>query len=364
MNGAGQPDSPAKPVKQADEISLKELFLKVGEWWCYLLGRWKLILLVVILGAVAGLLWSVLSPVKYKASLTFVLDENDNSTLSSYAGLASQFGVNLGNAGSGSLFQGDNIIQFLQSRLMIENALMTSGSFGGKETTLADNFLSWSSLGKKLKKDPVLKAVHFPIGLSRDQFSLEQNKVMRSVYKNIIDDRLEIVKPDKDLSFIEVTCTSPEEMFSKLFTERLMKEATDFYVNTKTKQIKESVDRLQQQSDSVLQLLNKKTVTTAATQDMNLNPARSITAVPAQLAARDQSILMTTYGELVKNLNIAKISLVQQTPVIQIVDAPRLPLEKMRLSWLKGIILGGFVLGFLAVLILLMRMIYQQVMRD
>jgi len=308
-----------------------------------------------------GLLLAVLTPLKYKASLTFVLDESNSNALSSYAGLASQFGINL-NAGGENIFQGDNIIQFLQSRLMIENTLMTVGDFDGKKETLADNFLSWSGLKDDLRKDPALMNVHFPPNLSFDRFSLQQNRVMTSIYKNIIKDKLEVDKPDKSVSFIQVTCTTVNELFSKYFTERLVKQAADFYVDTKTKQVRESVNKLQQQSDSVLRLLNKKTIAAATTQDMNLNPALSITNVPVQMAARDQSILMATYAELEKNLSLAKVSLVQQTPIIQVIDTPVLPLERAKPGKLKGLIIGGVLGAFLVGLFLILKYLYNDIM--
>lgn len=361
MSDTGKQSSTIKSVGKDYEISLKELILKTREWFHYLLGKWKIILIFSVLGAGGGVLWSILAPVRYKASLTFVLDESNNS-LSSYAGLASQLGINLNTAGGENIFQGDNIIQFLQSRLMIENTLMTVGDFDGKKETLADNFLSWSDLEDDLKKDTDLMNVRFPSSLSVDKFSLQQNKVMTLIYKNIIKDKLEVDKPDKKLSFIQVTCTTVNELFSKYFTERLMKQAADFYVNTKTKQVRESVDKLQQQSDSVLRLLNKKTIAAATTQDMNLNPALSITNVPVQMASRDQSILMATYAELEKNLSLAKISLVQQTPIIQMVDTPVLPLERVKLGKLKGLIIGGVLGVFLIGLVLTFKCLYNDIM--
>jgi uncharacterized protein involved in exopolysaccharide biosynthesis len=46
--------------------------------------------------------------------------------------------------------------------------------------------------------------------------------------------------------------------------------------------------------------------------------------------------------ELVKQSELAKVTLRKETPLIQIIDRPILPLAKERFGKAKGIVLGGF----------------------
>jgi uncharacterized protein involved in exopolysaccharide biosynthesis len=55
------------------------------------------------------------------------------------------------------------------------------------------------------------------------------------------------------------------------------------------------------------------------------------------------------YLEIVKNLEISKMTLLNQTPIINIIDKPILPLEEEKLSKSIAGILGGFLGGFLSV---------------
>jgi len=56
--------------------------------------------------------------------------------------------------------------------------------------------------------------------------------------------------------------------------------------------------------------------------------------------------------ELVKQAGLAKVTLRKETPLIQVIDSPILPLTKERFGKAKGILLGGILAGFLTVMVL------------
>lgn len=346
---------------QQDEISLKEIIVSLKQWIRFLFSRWLVILIVGMLGAGLGLFYALSKKPQYVAELSFVLEDSKSNSLGGYAGLASQFGIDLGGGSASGVFSGDNIIEFLRSRLMVEKTLLSTVTANGAEKTLVDFYLDINELRDKWKK-PELKKVSFPVGLSRDKFSVLQDSVLNVVYLRFLRKELVVAKPDKKLSFIVVKCMSENEFFAKSFTERLVKEATDFYVQTKTQRSKASVDKLQFKADSLETLLNRKTYSAAVAQDLNLNPARSIARVESELVNRDKTVLMTMYAEVVKNLEISRMSMAQETPIIQIVDRPILPLREEKFSKLKGIIAGGVLAGFLTICWLIVRRMYRNIM--
>ncbi|SHN44847.1 lipopolysaccharide biosynthesis protein [Chitinophaga sp. CF418] len=349
-------------AKKSDEISLKELVLKLRDWWKYLLSKWLIILIIGLAGAGLGLVFSMLSKERYIGELTFVLEENKPGGLAAYSGLASQFGIDLGGGSGSGLFEGDNIMEFLRSRFIIEKTLLTPINANGKKMTLVTWYINTSDWREKLDKTPVMKAITYPIGQDRKTFTLLQDSLLNKIYKHLLEKDLEITKPDKKLSFIKVTTTTENELFSKFFTERLVDEAAAFYTYTKTKRSKVNVDKLQSMADSLQDQLNKKTYTLAAVQDVNLNPVRQVSSVKGELISRDKIVLQTMYGEVIKNLELSKLTMAQETPVVQVVDTPILPLEKKRFGKLKGLVLGGFLGGFLIVFILVFRRIYREML--
>jgi uncharacterized protein involved in exopolysaccharide biosynthesis len=65
--------------------------------------------------------------------------------------------------------------------------------------------------------------------------------------------------------------------------------------------------------------------------------------------------------ELVKQTELAKVTLRKETPLIQVIDRPILPLPKERFGKAKGILMGGIVTGFLTVLGLILRKIIKEI---
>jgi uncharacterized protein involved in exopolysaccharide biosynthesis len=94
-----------------------------------------------------------------------------------------------------------------------------------------------------------------------------------------------------------------------------------------------------------------------------MNPARQVAGVNTELQTRDKMVLQTMYTEVIKNLELSKMTMAQETPIMQIIDKPMLPLEKDRLGKLKAMIIGGFILSFLAVLVIFTRLLVKGVMK-
>ena len=87
---------------------------------------------------------------------------------------------------------------------------------------------------------------------------------------------------------------------------------------------------------------------------LDINPAYPTANVGIELKQRDKMVLQTIYAEIVKNLEISRTMLIQETPTFQVVDEPELPLKKNSTGYLISIIYGGLIAGILGMLYLLM----------
>jgi hypothetical protein len=151
--------------------------------------------------------------------------------------------------------------------------------------------------------------------------------------------------------------TSENELFSKIFCESIAKETSDFYIETKSKKSRINVNVLQKQVDSIRQALNYAITGVASEADnvYNLNPAFNIKGAPSKKKQVDVQANTAILTNLVVQLELAKITLRKETPLIQLIDRPILPLQKEKFGKLKYIILGGL-LGLLLIFLYLIVM--------
>lgn len=350
---------------ETEEISLKDLIISFQDWVRYLWSKWWFILLFGILGAVLGFIYAALKKPVYTASTTFVLDAGDQgSGLSAYAGLASSFGIDLGGGGGG-IFQGENILELYKSRTMISQALLSPAMFNGKQQLLIDRLIEFNKLREQWKQKPELKNIQFNVSdsYSHPRQQILHDSLLSGIAADINKNYLKVEKPDKKLNIIAVSVKTGDELFAKAFNEQLVQTVNNFYLQTKTKKSLENVAILQQKADSIRGVMSGAIYRAANIADAtpNQNPTRMVQRVaPIQNAQASAEINKSILAELVKNLELSKISLQKETPLIQIVDKPILPLEKSGFGKLKGIIIGGIISGIIGLVILITRRIIRE----
>ena len=128
-----------QPRYYADEIRLKDVILKVRQLKRDLLKNGKLIFVFGVLFAGIGLLYCINQDLRYEAELTFVVEDGQSggSAMSKYAGLASQFGFDMG-MGASTTFSENNIIELLTSRRIVESALLNEVEVDGKKKAISE----------------------------------------------------------------------------------------------------------------------------------------------------------------------------------------------------------------------------------
>ncbi len=327
----------------------------IGDWLGSIAGAlhfWKLILLAGILGGLLGLGYALFKPVTYTARLSFVVEESKAGGGGSIASaLAGQFGFDIGGlSGTSGVLAGDNVLELLKSYSLVKKTLLTPFT-EGSTVSLADYYAEVYKWKEKWRDHSAVKRqVNFPAG--QQKFTRLEDSLLQTIVKRIIERELFISKPDKKLGFFELRATTKDEAFSQVFCERLLKITTDFYVDTKTKRLTNNINRLQKRADSLGGLLDRKTYSSAEAERLLLdaNPAYSSPQVNAEISSRNKFIQGTIYAEIIKNLEVSRTSLSQETPTVQIVDYPELPLKKNETWWVLAVITGGLAGLFISTL--------------
>jgi uncharacterized protein involved in exopolysaccharide biosynthesis len=340
-----------------DEISLKELLEKAKEWSNYLLSKWKVILIAGIVGVALGVTYSIMKKPVYKATLTFVVeDDKSGGGLGGALGLASSFGIDLGGGG-GSVFSGANLMELFKSRSMIEKTLLNDITVNDKQISLAEIYIQDQGWRESWSEDLKLQEISFKSRNTNEHFGRVKDSILGKIYSDLSKSNLNVEQKDKKNAIISIEVTSINEFFAKNFAEVMIKEVSKFYIETKSKKSKENMLILEHQTDSIRQALNGAITGVAVANDntFNLNPALNIKRAPSARRQVDVQANTAILTELVKQTELAKVTLRKETPLVQVIDKPIFPLEKEKFGIFKGVILGGFLTGFLTTLVLIVR---------
>lgn len=310
---------------QPTTVALSHLLSEAKAMVSYWFGMRKLILITLFLVSGVVLLYSFLQKQQYEATTSFILEEKSATGGGGLSGLASQFGFDLGGLGAGgSIFSGDNILDILRSRHIVEKVLLSKldSSKGGQ--TLADLYIP------QLRKD--IPAVDYTNVVYPKPLNRLQDSVLYLIYDKIVSKNLVVDRVNKKGSIIKVTVVSESELFSKIFSDRLVFETIKLYVDQKTSVSNRNIARLEARADSLLRVLNNKSYQSASLQILDANTAFRSTAVPVELSQREKSISFALFSEVVKNLEASRMSLASQTPIINILDTAKYPLLNRKKS--------------------------------
>jgi len=351
-----------------DEVGFKDLILILRDWFIYIKSKWLIIFLAGVIGAAIGFYYALIQKPTFTATLTFALEDDKPSGgggLSGALGLASSLGIDLGT-GAGGAFSGANLIELMKSRTLIEKSLLNPITVGKEKFSLAEYYINNSKLRKVLEKNSDLANIHYVIDDNRSNFSLQKDSILGEIYNSIVfGGALNVSQKDKKVSIISVEVKSENEFFSKELSESVVKEVSEFYIETKSKKAKINVAILQKQADSIRFELNTAIsgVAQASDNTFNLNPALIIKKTPSTRRQIDVQANTAILTQLVTNLEMAKVTLLKETPLIQVIDKPILPLHKEKIGKLKNLLIGGFLAAFLVIIFVLLKRSFEGLLK-
>ena len=341
------PDHPHSPAATHEELDFKGLLQSMQRWTKFLLRKKIWIIGLFILGIVAGVGYSLFSVTEYDAKASFVLDEQsvNNNPLGGMSGTGlSAFGMNA--SAEANLFAGDNLIWLYTSKRMIGETLMTRVEDGGEKRLLLAWFIEINNdlrkFQEKLKKD---NPGHVPISNAStpENLSVSQTKVLNYAINLIRNDYLEVNLEDHTTGIISVRIIAKDELFALRFVDEIVSRVNTFYINTKTKKNLQQVEVLQEKANEINKNMTGSMQSAAMAMD-NIpyaNPLNQELKVQPQRRAVDVQVNSTIYGSIIQQLELARITLNKETPLIQVIDQPAIPLTVVRPNPILWAIIGG-----------------------
>ncbi len=319
------------------EIEIRDIIITLKEIKQELISRSFKIGLFVFLFSLTAVLINFFQDSRYKAELSFVVEDKQKSTpLSSVSGLASQFGFDFFSS-SNSTFSQANIMELLKSRGVISKTLLRSNN----KNLFIQNYISMYNLDSDWKNNKDLEGITF-----KNQIDIKHDSIITMIWEKIIEDDISVEIKNDETDIIYLSFKSKEEKFAKLFSENLIDEMSSMYIEYQTKQSTNTIDFLQNRADSVFNELEKAEEEFARVKDINQRIIKASGRLKELQLMRSVEVLSTMYLELIKNIEISKLTLLNQTPIIQVIDRPTLPLEDTKLSTFLVFFIS-FVLSFL-----------------
>jgi uncharacterized protein involved in exopolysaccharide biosynthesis len=343
-----------------DEIHLKDILIKLSEYKTYLFRKKFTIIFVSGFFFMFGIVYALYSDKKYTAELTFVVEDQQQGggALGSMTGIASQFGFDIGGSSS-TTFSQNNILEFLKSRGVVEAALMQNRKVNKIEDLLIEHYLHLNKIKDLWKADKDLSPVSFHGKLTQDNDS-----VSGGIWKNIIEDKLVVELQSDEANIINLSYTSVDDEFAKMFVETLIEQMSKMYISHQTAQSSNTLDFLSSRADSVFIELEMAEEEFAKVKDINQRIVKASGRLKELQLMRNVEVLNTMYLEIVKNLEISKLTLLNQTPIIQIIDKPILPLQVEENSKTFLGLLAAFLGGFLSLAFFVFRKLFKDALSE
>jgi hypothetical protein len=342
-----------------DEITLKELILKIKEYGREVLRKWWLILIFILMGA--GFMYNqyLKSKPEYSAQLSFTIKTDGGL---SFGGLSSLLG-------GGSNSKLDRLAAFATSRRVIQTALFKPVDLAGDTNLFANHLIRDLDLHKMWAIDTTgLKGFLFNLSdIERlkdpNRFTRLENKVLLSLYDAMVGKKAIFgCGYDKKTEILNMSLTTHHEELTIALLRTLYAQLTDYWIKESSLKEDKTFVNLKSQVDSVKRSMDGSTMAVAKALDSNRGTFLEEDKEKIERMRREGLISASIYGEALKNLTMATISKENNVPLIKDLDMPIAPITPVQLSRLKALAIGIALGGFVGSLLVIIRKIFVDAM--
>jgi len=344
-------------MTEQNEITITDLIIRIRTLIIYLKTKKMIVFTLLIIGMSAGIFKGIISKPLYKSTTKFML-QSENQAFS----LTGLTGGLLGSSGASSdMFSETNFMEIILMRPLFEKTLLEEfpEKLNNRKISYLDYYLIKSKKIEEFQEDEQLKSIRFNI--NEKIKSRIKDSIIGSIIFSFKENVVTIGKVDDENSILKLDIETIDEKFSKYFGEELLKNVSEYAIENKIKKQKITVATLEKQVDSVRRELFSSMGYIASSNDnlFGLNPALQSAKLPSSKKQVDVQANTIILSELVKHLELARMNLLNQKPLIHIVEKPIFPLEMKKLGIVKGAVIYGFISLILTLLILLFVRFYK-----
>lgn len=350
-----------------DEISLRDLILKLKSFAGEVLQNWRILALCIILvSAFQVYKYFTYEPI-YPAKITFSVDEDEGGSSPGLTGILGQFGI---GSVRPSRYNLDKILALSKSRRVIENTLFSKLVIDGKEDYLANYLLKEYELNKPSDdKDSSGDTFHFTHD-SLSRFSRDENEMLMMLYNFIIgppdDPKKALITADynEDTNIMSINVSTTNEDLSLALAQRMFESLSDYYINKAIEKQLKTYTVVSAKKDSVLAVLKGTEYQLANFKDSHRGLLMRTDQINELRLQREITALSAMYAEVLKNTEVADFSLKNKMPFIQVIDSPLSPIQPIQISLFRKLFLGILIGGVIGSVFVVARRIMKDIMHE
>lgn len=334
--------------QESDEITLKDIILKIQQWWTILWPqRTKIILPALAIGLMAAMYTKFISKPTYTASYQLFFEE-DGGSMSSAMRLASSFGLSMGGSGATSSI---TVQEYLTSRDNISKAMTMASGQG----VMAERYYAYA-----LYEDQEFNEVFYAnFGKNQRYTDSILSEITLELNEGFIAATL-----DEESGTVNFAINGYDEAFVYDLSKALIANTEDAFLDWKKKKGQSAVEAFQGKVDSLEIALDATLRRLGEYQDQNNSLISAVDKMEQMRLNIDMEALKVAYGEYIKGLEMSKADLMNLEPPFKYFDEPTYPLYKQKGSAVKAGIFGSVITGFLLLLFFIGRVEAKSIMAD
>ncbi len=340
--------------QEKEAFTLKDTLLTIRDYLFELIKKWYVYVLFIGLGIGGAHYYMEQQKTAYFAKLTFMTNNDGGGGVSAVLQIVGQFGGLGGGGGGGGGGKSEKMIEIFRSKRMVYQTMMKSIDISGKSDLLFNHYIQLFKMHEKWEGSKLQGFRFSP--KSPEAFTLEEHTAAKRIYNTIVGKYMNVAASKSGV--IQATFDSPVDIFPKYFLEELIKTVGKFYVDKAIQQQRETYQIIKARTDSLEQALFNAEERIAEWGDKHRIALRAGTLTAKRLMekqrmAREAEVLHLMHSEAAANLEVARMNLLNNTPVIQVIDYPTLPLAKTE-PQAQLPTLVAIVMGFLIATVLIM----------
>ena len=337
-----------QPVSHDEEITLKDIILKIQEWFSIVWPhRVRIIALSLTIGLMAALYTKFIAKPTYYASYNLFFEE-EGGGMSGAMRLASSFGFSLGGGGGSSSI---TVQEYLTSRDNIAQAMLAELDSG----RLVDRYYA-----RALEKEEEF-AQEFASNFGVNQRYTDS--VLTEITLVLNDGYLD-ASMDEETGVVSFSVNFKDEGFVYDLSNQLIANTEEAFIDWKKEKSQEAVKGFQRKVDSLELAIDATLRRLGEYEDQNNSLVSSVDKMKRMRLTIDMEALKVSYGEYIKGLELSKAELINLEPPFKYFDAPTYPLIKDDKSAAKAGVFGSVITGFLLVLFFIGRVEAKNIMAD